>query len=281
MALQRELTFEDYLLILRRKRRMIIIPAILGALAGYLICLAVPTKYTSHTAVLVERPTVPDNYVKPVVSEDLNQRLASMQEQILSRTRLQHLVEQFGLYAKDTKRVPMEELVERLKKSIKVTALSPMPGTRSAELPGFDVDVTLGEARLAQQICTEITSMFMGQSLRLRQQQAEDTTQFLAKQLENAKAKLDEQDAKLAAFQSRYIGALPEDERTNLTVLMGMTPQLEVATQALNQAQQEKAFAESLLNQQLAALNSSQQGEDPQKLEQQLERAQGLLLSLR
>ncbi len=281
MTLQRELTLQDYLPILRRKHRMIIIPAILGALAGYLICLALPAKYTSHTAVLVEQPTVPDNYVKPVVSEDLNQRLASMQEQILSRTRLQHLVEQFGLYAKDTKRVPMEELVERLKKSIKVTALSPMPGTRSAELPGFDVDVTLGEARLAQQICTEITSMFMGQSLRLRQQQAEDTTKFLAQQLDEAKAKLDEQDGKLAAFQSRYIGELPEDEHTNLTLLTGMTPQLAVVTQALNQAQQDKVFAESMLSQQLAAWKSSKEGSNPQTLEEQLDSLQKQLLSLR
>ncbi len=281
MVKHRELNFDDYVAFLRRQHRQIILLVILGAAAGLLLSLVLPRRYTSHTMVLVEQPTVPDNYVKPVMGEGLNQRLASMQEQILSRTRLQHLVERFGLYAKDAKRVPMEQLVERLQKSIKVTPLEAMPGTRSPELPGFNVDVTMGEARLAQQICGEITSMFMEQNLRLRQQQAEDTTQFLAKQLENAKAKLDEQDAKLAAFQSRYIGALPEDERTNLTVLMGMTPQLEVATQALNQAQQEKAFAESLLNQQLAALNSSQQGEDPQKLEQQLERAQSLLLSLR
>src|SRR5216684_4262931 len=215
MVKYRELTFEDYAAMLRRRRWLILIPALLGAIAGYALSWHLPKKYTSHTLILVEQPTVPDSYVKPVVSEGLNQRLASMQEQILSRTRLQHLVEQFGLSAKDAKRVPMEELVERLKKSIKVTPLSPMPGTRSAELPGFDVDVTLGEARLAQQICTEITSMFMEQNLRLRQQQAEDTTKFLAKQLDEAKGKLDEQDAKLAAFQIRYIGELPEDEHTN------------------------------------------------------------------
>src|SRR5712671_2477342 len=227
----RELTLDIYLAILRRRRWLVLIPALLGAVAGYALSFGLPKKYTSHTAVLVEQPTVPDNYVKPVVSEDLNQRLASMQEQILSRTRLQHLVEQFGLYKKDSKRVPMEGFVERLKKSITVTPLNPMPGTRSAELPGFNVDVTLGEARLAQQICTEITSMFMEQNVRLRQHRAEDTTQFLAKQLGEAKAKLDEQDAKLAAFQTRYIGELPEDEKTNLTLLTGMTPQLEAVTQ--------------------------------------------------
>jgi polysaccharide chain length determinant protein (PEP-CTERM system associated) len=156
-----------------------------------------------------------------------------------------------------------------------------MPGTRSAELPGFNVEVAMGEARLAQKVCTEITTMFMDQNLRLHQKQAEDTAQFLAKQVEGAKAKLDEQDARLAGFQSRYIGELPEDEKTNLTLLMGMTPQLEVVTQALNQAQQEKAFVESQLSQQLTALKWSQEGQNPQTLDQQLSILQSRLLSLR
>src|SRR5205809_1261435 len=145
-----------------------------------------------------------------------------------------------------------------------------MQGTQSAGLPGFNVDVTFREARVAQQICSEITSMFIKQNLHLHEQQAEETTQFLAKQLEDAKAKLDDQDTKLAAFQSRYMGELPEDEKTNLTLLTGMTPQLEAVTQSLNQTQQEKAFAESLLSQQLAAWKSSPDGENPQTLEQQL-----------
>src|SRR5713101_3292172 len=247
MAINRELTFENYLAILRRRRWMIIIPAILCAVGGYLLSLALPARYTSHTLVLVEQPAVPDSYVKPVVSQDLSQQLASMKEQILSRTRLQGLVEQFSLYGKDANGLAIEVFVERLRKSIEVTPLSPMQGTRSADLPGFTVDVTLGDARLAQQVCSKVTSMFMEQNLRFRQQQAEDTTQFLAKQLEDAKGKLDEQDAKLAELHRRHIGALPDDEKTNLTLLMGMTPQLDAATQAVNQARQEKAFTESML----------------------------------
>jgi len=291
----RELTLDIYLAILRRRRWLVLVPALLGAVAGYALSFGLPKKYTSHTLILVEQPTVPDSYVKPVVSEDLNQRLASMREQILSRTRLQQLVEHFGLYKtdaespvtvlitrplkkRDVKQVPMEDLVKELRMSITVTPLNPMAGTRSAELPGFNVDVTLGKAWLAQQVCQEITSMFMQENLRLRQQQVEVTTQFLGKQLDDAKAKLDEQDAKLAVFQSRYIGELPEDEKTNLALLTGMSPQLEAATQALNQAQQDKAFTESLLNQQLAAWQAAKGGQDSQTLEQQLRDLQDQLL---
>src|SRR5256886_743619 len=270
MATNREFTFEDYWAILRRRRWSLILPTVVGVMGGFLLSLVLPEKYISHTIVLVERPVVGDSYVKPVMSEDLNQRLASMKEQILSRTRLQHLVEKFGLYKKDANSLPMEASVERLQKSIAVTAMSPMQGTQSAGVPVFNVEVTFGEARVAQQICSEITSMFIEQNLHLHERQAEDTTQFMAKQLEDAKAKLDDQDAKLAAFQSRYVGALPDDEKTTLTLLTGTTQQLEAVTQSLNQALQDKAFTESMLNQQVAARKSSAEGQNPQTLEQQL-----------
>src|SRR5437879_11803062 len=103
----------------------------------------------------------------------------------------------------------------------------------------------------------------MEQNLRRREQQAEDTTQFLAKQLDDAKAKFDEQDAKLATFQSQYVGAQPEDEQKNLTLLTGLTPQLEAATQDLNQALQTNAVTESMLTQQLAAWHSSANAQSP------------------
>src|SRR5438445_12945671 len=187
MAVHRELSVEDWLAIVRRRLWWLLIPAILCAVAGFFLSLVLPKQYTSHTRVLVEAPIVPDSYVRPVVSDDLNRRLASMQGEILSRTRLEHLVRQFGLY-KDAEEVPMEALVSRLQKSIKVTPLSPTPGTLSLALLGFNIDVTLGQASLAQRVCSEVTSLFMEQNLRLREQQAEDTTQFLGKQLNEATA---------------------------------------------------------------------------------------------
>src|SRR5207302_3861228 len=124
------------------------------------------------------------------------------------------------------------------------------------------------------------TSLVTEQNLRLRERQAEDTTQFLGKQLDDAKARLDEQDAKLAKFQRQYLGAQPEDEQTNLTLLAGLTPQLEAATQGLNQAQQNEAFVESMLTQQQAAWKSSADGRNPQTQQQQVSDMQSRLLAL-
>ncbi len=123
--------------------------------------------------------------------------------------------------------------------------------------------------------------MFIEENLRVSQQHSEVTTDFLTQQLSEAKKELDDQDAKLAAFKSRYIGALPDQEQTNLNLLTGLTSQLDAATQALGRAQQDKTFAQSNLAQQVAALQASQTGQNPETLDQQLAALQTSLTSLR
>ena len=239
-----------------------------------------PKQYKSQTMVLVEQPTVGPDYVKPVVTEDLNHRLASMKEQILSRTRLQPIIEKFGLYAQDRARVHIEDLVDRLRTAVEIKPLEPTPGTQSRQLPGFYVNVTFDNPEIAQQICTEITSMFLEQNARERKQQANETTHFLSKQLEEAKKNLADQDAKFAEFKRKYLGSLPEEEQSNLNILTGMNVQLEANTQALSRAHQDKAFNESLLAQQEANWKASQAGQNPETAEQQLRALQDQLTSL-
>jgi len=145
--------------------------------------------------------------VKPVVTMDLNRRLASMQEQVLSRTRLQPIIEKFSLYPSDRDRVHIDDLIERLRGAVEIKPMAPTPGTESRQLPGFYVNVTFNSPRTAQQICTEITSMILAQNAEDRQKQVKVTTNFLSQQLEEAKQSLDAQDAKLAQFKRQYLGS--------------------------------------------------------------------------
>jgi polysaccharide chain length determinant protein (PEP-CTERM system associated) len=269
MVGRKELRPEDYLRILRRRWPLLLVLAAMGGVAGYVAAHFLPKRYTSQTVVLVQQPTVPGDYVKPVVSQDVTQRMAAMQQQILSRTRLEPIMQQFGLYRKEAGRVPVDQLVENLRKAITVSPVTSMAGTGGG-LPGFSVSVTLEDARLAQQVCSSITSMFMEKNLQLRQQQAEDTTDFLGKQLEGAKAKLDDQDSRLAEFKRRYAGSLPDEAQTTFNVLAGLTSQLEATRDALNRAQQDKTYIESTLSQQLDNWKSAPAGQSPETLDHQL-----------
>ncbi len=277
---QRELTPKDYIAMLRRRWLLIVTLAVIGPPLAYGVSRFLPNRYKSQTLVLVEQPTVPSDFVKPVDTSDISQRLSSMQQQILSRSRLEPIIRQFGLFPKDATRKPMEYLVAELQKAIEVTPILPMAETRANNLPGFYVNVTLNDPRTAQQVCNTITSMFIEENVHLRQQHSEDTTQFLAQQLTEAKAKLDDQDGKLAAFKTRYLGSLPDEQKTNLDLLAGLTSQLDAATQALARAEQDKGFAESMLTQQISTWQASQDGTNAETPEQQLAPLQTELLRL-
>ncbi len=287
MIENRELTMDDYLAMVRRRLKVILIPALLAPLAGFLVSYAFPPKYTSQSLVLVEGQRVPDNYVKPVITSDFTQRIATLQQQVLSVNRLRPMVERLGI----TKPEEQSKLISGIQSNMTVqpviTAIAPgsagkkgKPSANSEPVPGFYVGYSDSNPNRAQQICNEMTSLILEENLRTRAEVAQGTTDFLTRQLEDAKRDLDQQDAKLAVFKRQYMGQLPGDAENNVRILMSMNSQLDASTQTLSRAQQDKAYTESMLAQQLAAWKSSQSTSNPQTLQQQLEVLQTQLLQL-
>src|SRR6267378_6856063 len=197
--------------------------------------------------------------------------MASMKAQILSRSRLEPIINKFDLYQLERKTAHMDDLVEQLKGTISVELIEPLAGSANREPPGFNVSVTFDNPHLAQQICQEITSMFMEQNATARGVQSNKVTKFLTEQLDEAKAKLDEQDKRLAQFKAEHLVSMPEREQTNLTLLTGMNTQLDATTQALTRAQQDKSLNESLLSNQEASWKNSLVGlQNPETQDQEL-----------
>jgi polysaccharide chain length determinant protein (PEP-CTERM system associated) len=276
-----EITFADAKRVLRRYWWIPTLSILFLGSLGYVATRVLPKKYTSITSVLVEQPVVPTEYVRPVVTVDLNQRLASMKAQLLSSSRLQPIIDKFDLFPDERSKVPMEVLVGNLQRSIDVDLMEPMQGSDERRPPGFRVAVTYDNPRTAQKICQEITTMFMQQNTKRRMEQATDTTEFLSGQVEQAKQKMDEQDAQLAQFKRQYLGSLPSEEQANLQMLNGLNTQLEATSQALNRAQQDKTFNETVLSQQEANWKLMQNGlQNPDTLDTRLASLQDQLTAL-
>lgn len=244
---ERQFGLQDLLGIVKRRWWLILVPALLGPAVAVLISLVLKPVYSSQAFVLVEQQRVPDAFVPSMVTDQLETRLLTMQEQILSRSGLQPIIEEFHLYESAVKSLPMDERVAQLRKDIKVTPIRP---DSSNALRGFYIEVSATNARTAQQVCARVLSMFMDENLKARSERAESTTDFLTGQLEEAKQKLDDSDAKLADFKSKYIGRLPSDEQTNLQMLASLNTRLDAVNEALIQAQQQRAMQASLLAQQ-------------------------------
>ena len=242
----RELAMQDYADILKRRFWLILAVTVLGLGIGLGISYQITPQYMSQTLVLIEQQKVPEDYVKPVVNEDLNARLASMKEQILSRSRIEPIIERFNLYGGG--KASMDDRVDMTRKAIGINTIP--YGQSSHGMPGFFITFKAQDARTAQQVCGEITSLFVSENLNAREQSAEGTTDFLKQQLDDAKRNLDDQDAKMAAFESKYLGRLPSQEPANANTLQALTAQLDVATQTVSRLQQNETIIESLIAQQ-------------------------------
>jgi polysaccharide chain length determinant protein (PEP-CTERM system associated) len=267
----RALTMQDYVVILKRRWWILAIPAIIFPIVGYAITFFVRPQYVSQTLVLVEQQKVPDSYVKPVITEDLNGRLASMREQIQSRSRLQPIIERFNLLAGSN--LSMDDRVDLTRKNIDIRPIQ-SDLARTGGLPGFYISFKASDARTAQLVCGEITSLFVNENLNERAASAQGTTDFLRGQLADAKAKLDEEDARLAKFQQTYAGKLPGAESSNSSMLTTLNTQLDASTQAIARMEQDKSYAESMLalQQSQAAQNPDHGGTSPQTEQMELDR---------
>jgi polysaccharide chain length determinant protein (PEP-CTERM system associated) len=233
----RELTVQDYVAILKRWYWLILLCALVCCGVAFGITYELAPRYMSQTLVLIEQQQVPTDYVTPILTEDLGERLASLREQILSRSRLEPIIQRFNLFASGGGTV--DARVTETQKAIQVKPVN--AGARA----GFFITFEYPDPRTAQQVCGEITSLFVSENLAARQESAEGTTEFLKQQLDDAKKNLDDQDAKLAAFEGKYLGRLPDQEKSNESTLQALSTQLDAATQSLDRLQENQTFIES------------------------------------
>jgi len=235
-----------YVGLVRRRHMQFLIPLLAGWLIVWGASWVLPSRYRSGTLILVEQPTMPKDYVTPNVNDDLQDRLRSITQQILSRTRLLHIIDQQNLYADSNGRLTPDDKVERMRKDIGEIEL-----VRDAEgrVSSFYVSYSSHDPHLAQQVTSELTNLFISENLEVRQHQSEDTTNFLEGQLETARKTLSDQEEKIREFKGQHVGELPAQVGSNLQILAGMQSQLQTEEDALNTANQQRVYLETLVNQ--------------------------------
>jgi polysaccharide chain length determinant protein (PEP-CTERM system associated) len=243
----RDLTMRDYVGILKRRYLLILICAIVLFAIATGVSFTLPPRYVSQTLVIIEQQKVPEDYVKPVVNEDLGARLSSMKEQILSRSRLEPIIERFNLFGGGKSN--MDDRIDQTRKAIKI---APIQSGDAHGMPGFFISFQASDARTAQQVCGEITSLFVSENVSAREASAEGTTDFLKQQLSDAKRNLDDQEARLATFQQKNVGRLPDQQAPNMASLQALTTQLDAATQSVNRMQQDETFLSAMISQEVA-----------------------------
>ena len=250
------LNLQKYVDVIRRRHMYFLMPFFLGWLVVWSASWFLPSRYKSGTLILVEQPSMPKDYVTPNVTDDLQARLQSITQQILSRTRLLHIIDELNLYADQRGRLNPDELVERMRKDIEIELVR-----EEHQITSFNIYYSSRDPHLAQQVTSELTNLFISENLELRQQKSEDTTKFLEQQLETARQALAEQEEKVRVYKDQHLGELPSQLTSNVQILSGLQSQLQSEEDGLNADRQQNAYLQSMLEQSRALQRTTKTGD--------------------
>lgn len=275
----RRLSAEGFPGMWRRRGKWALAWVFCGAAAGYGVGHVIPAKYTSSATILWT------GHGAAGTAEPVASRLAVIQGEVLTSARLQDLVQRFGLFPPEKDTVALADRASELRRNIVLAPInaSTTSGNASPASAAFTVSCAAGNPSLAQRVCAEVVAWFHQENARSREQQAHETSDPLAKQVEEAKRKLGEQEAKRAAFMRRHAEQLDSEYGGDAeNSVAGYKAQMEADGEAVRRAQQERAaLVESLQAQQPVGLTSRKAGSaDVQALEQELATEQASLVTL-
>jgi succinoglycan biosynthesis transport protein ExoP len=242
--------WEEYVAIILRRRWWIVLPLFLSWLAVWGFSWLLQTTYQSDALISAEQQKVSDQYVMENVNVNLQNRLQSTTQQVLSRSSLQGIIEHFKLYATPPRFSGFfkpKDPVDMMRSDIKIELIG-SPGYRG-EFVTFKIHYSADTPELAQQVNSELTSLFINENVKAQRQLSENTTAFLVNELADARTKMEQQEAEVSAFRSQHAGNLPGQLQSNVQILAGLQAQLASTQHALDTSKQQKIYLESLLQQ--------------------------------
>jgi polysaccharide biosynthesis transport protein len=242
------------------RRWVILLTAVVITLAAIAILLVLPNRYQSEATLLIVNQQVPERYVAPTTTTNVNDALQALSKEVLSRRRLLAVIDEHGLYAAKRKKLAPEQIVEMMSKDIFLEPLDPSKtGRNIGDFNAFKIAYTGEDPIVVQKVTSTLTSLFIQENLRTREEQATTTTTFLGEQVALKKQQLDAQEQRLREFKMQALGELPEQQPGNLAILTGLQMQLQNTMGKIGAAQQQRVYIETLLGAHLPASSAQAQ----------------------
>ena len=229
---------EDYIEIILYRKWLLILPVVILVVLTAVGSKFLPDIYRSETVILVEPQQIPEEYVRSTVTLDLEQRIANIRLQILSRTRLEEIISHPGinLYPDLVAAWPMEAVVRVMQRNIEIQ----VQGRDS-----FRIAFMGGDRYTVQKVTNRLASTFINENLRDREAQAVSTLAFIDSELERVRALLEEQERGVQEFKTEHLGELPEQQEANQRRLDRLQDQVQTISAELAEAEGRKVLLQS------------------------------------
>ena len=231
----------DYLEVFLRRLWYLVIPFIAVLVGTGIYAFTVPKEYKATTLILVTPQKVPEDFIRPTVTSRIEERLQSIGQEIMSRTRLEQVISEFRLYESEARSLRREEIVEFMQKNIQVQ----LPG--KAKEGYFTISYIGKDPKVVTLVTNKLASLFIEENLKLREQQAVGTSEFLSTEMNATKTKLEEQERLISEFKRKNLGELPEQREANLRVMDQLQMQSQRIGDGIKAAQDRKLLIQKQL----------------------------------
>ena len=242
----------DYLALLRRRKTLILTVAVSLLAASAALAFLLPAVYRSTATILIEEQEIPPDLVRSAIATYADQRIETIKQQVLSRSTLWHIVEQYDLYKDLRKRNPTEEILARFVRDIQINVMNVKVIDKRTQNPtqatiAFTLSYDGESPELAQKVANELTSLFLSENLKTRERHAQETTAFLKRESENLSHHIQELEQKLAGVKRRADGALPELVQLNMQLMSQVQREVIDSDREIRSLKERKTYLEGEL----------------------------------
>jgi succinoglycan biosynthesis transport protein ExoP len=243
----------EYLSVLRRRKGQILAVAALVAAIATAIAIGLPPVYRSTATILVQEQEIPPDLVRSTITSFADERIQVISQQVMTRAVLLGLVDKYGLYEKYRQRATNEEILERMRKDIKLTTVNAdisdrSSGRRVNATIAFTLSYDAPQADRAQKVVTELASLYLNENVKVRQQSVAETTAFLSQEADRLTAQIQEIETNLAQFKRRNSGRLPDSSVVNMQLADRASAELSRVERELSTVRERKIALEAQLS---------------------------------
>jgi len=231
-----------YIDIAKRRKWWLIIPFLLSLLVGFAYFLVTPKIYKAETLILVQSQKVPEDFVRPIVTTELEDRLRTITQEVTSRTNLERIVQEHELYLA-RKNLLLEEKVQIIRQNVSVDVS--YGDRRGQEAHAFTISFHHENPIKVMQVTNALSSNFISENLKIRETQVVGTSSFLFDELDATENKLAQKEANLKVYREKYMGGLPEQLETNLRILERLQEQVAELNSSLRDAESRKMMIQT------------------------------------
>jgi succinoglycan biosynthesis transport protein ExoP len=254
--MQPEQDLRHYWRILMSRKQYFLGTALAIVVVAAVVALALPPIYESTATILIEEQQIPPDFVRSTVTGFADQRIQSLNQQILSRTRLLEIIRQFNLYPEMREKYTQEEIIEKMRDDIKVELISAemtdqKKRGRKAQSEGVTIAFTIAyrgrNPDVVQRVTSNLSSLYLQENLKIREQQAKSTTQFLETELKEIQERIKTLGQKITEFKSKHEGILPELQQFNLSQAERLEKEIDQLNVQIRAAEERKIYLEGQL----------------------------------